>query len=161
MRDPRFIAEHRGGLLSRKSQMSLAQWGADCAEHVAHLLDQAGTRDERPGQAIQAAREWASGRIRAGEARKAAIAAHAAARECPDKAARSAARSAAHAAATAHMGDHALGAAAYARLAVRLACDAPARSKAHTDERSWQIACLPDEIRELVLSVIDRYEFKV
>jgi hypothetical protein len=74
--------------------------------------------DKRPRKAILAARNWAHGKIKCGEARKAALAAHAAARRCPYfSASQFAARSAGHAAATAHVARHANGAEWYAEKA--------------------------------------------
>ena len=124
-RDPRFIAVHRGGLLDRPLHRLLASWAADCAEHVLPLFTANFPEDDRPRGAIAIARAWSRGETSVGEARKAAFAAHAAARSASDAAAREAARAAGHAVATAHMADHELGAAAYAIKAVRLASRAP------------------------------------
>lgn len=81
-----------------------------------------------------------------GQAREAAVAAHAAARQTHG-AACLAARACGHAAATAHMADHELGAAFYALQA--LAIDAPDQRDA---ERAWQLRALPDQVAELVRS---------
>ena len=86
------------------------------------------TDDERPRAAIAAARDWVGGKIKMTDARKAAFAAHAAARETDNQAACLAARAARHAAPTAHVADHAKHAAAYALKAVS---DVDA-------ERQWQ-----------------------
>ena len=45
MRDNRFIAEHRGGLLTKKHHRQLMIWACICTEHVLTLLG--GTLDER------------------------------------------------------------------------------------------------------------------
>ena len=108
MRDKRFVAEHRGGPLSTHEHRLLALWAADCAEHVLSTVWK-DDNDQRPLDAIRQARAWARGEFSAGEARKAAVAAHAAARESQDDAATAAARAAGHAVATAHMADHSLG----------------------------------------------------
>ena len=84
------------------------------------------------------------------QARVAAYAAHAAARETSG-AAKDAARAAGHAAAVAHMADHELGAAAYAILAVRATAEHERRDEAGRGECAWQRAQLPDAIRDLVL----------
>ena len=84
------------------------------------------------------------------QARTAAFAAHAAAREAVG-AAREAARAAGHAVAVAHMADHELGAAAYAIRAARAAAREGEREEAGRLECQWQRAQLPGEIRELVL----------
>jgi len=110
-----------------------AAWAADCAERVLPYFEAAFPDDDRPRKAIEAARAWACGEIRVGEARTAAIAAHAAARAAiagpaagctvPRRAASAAARAAGHAAATAHVVGHARHAAAYAKKAAA-ACTA-------------------------------------
>ena len=112
--------------------------------------------DHRPRRAIETARAWSRGEATVGEARKASVAAHAAARDSADAAAREAARAAGHAVATAHMADHELGAAAYAIKAVRLASFTAEAMAAGERECRWQREQLPDAIRELVLSDAER-----
>jgi len=118
-------------LLNSKDKTALAVWAADCAERVLPLFEQHRPQDDRPRQAIEAARAFARGEIRVGAARQAAVAAHAAARECADDAARAAARAAGHAAATAHSARHALGPVMYATKAAGFAASAA--------EREWQL----------------------
>ena len=102
---------------------SQALWAADCAERVLPLFEDVFPGDDRPRKAIEAARAWARGEIRVSEARTAALAAHAAARDAAERpeahaaAACAAARAAGHAAATSHMVGHAPHAAAYAKKA--------------------------------------------
>lgn len=99
---------------------------AERAEAVLQWFEAACPGDERPRQAIEAARAWASGELRVGAARAAAFAAHAAARTAPvGSAACAAARAAGHAAATAHVVTHALHAARYAERAAALAAQDP------------------------------------
>jgi len=149
MRDIRFKAVHRGGLLDPRRHRLLAAWAADCAEHVLPLFTRQYPQDDRPLRAIEAARAWSRGEISVGEARAAAIAAYAAARDAEEGVARAVARAAGHAAATAHMGDHARGPAAYAVKAVQAACKAD-DAKAADRERAWQRKRLPEEIRALI-----------
>lgn len=145
MRDQRFVAEHRGGPLSRHNHQLMARWAAECAEHVLSALWKS-DKDQRPLDALRQARAWARGEISVGDARKAAVAAHAAARESKDAAATAAARATGHAAGTAHMADHCLGAAAYALKAAE-------QGGINTEqERQWQDQQLPVSIRDLVLS---------
>ncbi len=92
----------------------LALWAADCAERVLPMFVDAVSDDERPAAAIAAARGWVGGKLKMTDARKAAFAAHAAARKTDNQAACFAARAAGHAAATAHVADHAQHAATYA-----------------------------------------------
>jgi len=151
-RDPRFVAIHRGGLLDEAHHHLLAIWAADCAEHVLPLFTARHPQDDRPRRAIETARAWARGEATVGEARQAALTAHAAARGASDPAACAAARAAGHAVATAHMADHELGAAAYAIRAVRLSSPPAAAALAGARECEWQRAQLPAAIRDLVLS---------
>ena len=148
MRDGRFTAAHRGGSLSTERHRHLAAWAASCAEHVLPLSC-AVSPDGCPRAAIDSARAWVRGEISVGQARKAALAAHAAARQTDSAQAKAAARAAGHAAATAHMADHSLRAAFYALKAVH-AAGIPVSA-----ERAWQDACVPDDLRELVASARD------
>jgi len=153
MRDKRFVAKHRGGPLSMHNHQLLAIWAAECAEHVLSALWKA-DHDQRPFDALRQARAWARGEISVGDARKAAVAAHAAARESQDAAAAAAARAAGHAVATAHMADHSLGGAWYALKALKNA------GKSIDAERKWQDEQLPSEIKELVLTARESRKFK-
>lgn len=145
-RDPRLIAVHRGGLLSATDHRLLAAWAAGCAERVLPLFEGQREHDERPRNAIAEASAWAAGTATTGEARSAAVLAHAAAREATG-AAVPAARAAGHAAATAHMADHELGAAYYALLALQVSGASADEVEA---ERRWQLASVPAAVAELV-----------
>jgi hypothetical protein len=129
--------------LDKQDHRLLALWAADCAEHVLPYFEDKHQQDRRPRQAIEAARAWARGEIKCGEARAAALAAHAAARQADDDAARAAARAAGHAAATSHVATHARGAASYAVKAA--AASGAAR------ESDWHYQRLPKHLRPLVL----------
>ena len=115
----------------------LALWAAACAEHVLDVFSAVEQNDDRPAAAIAAARNWVRGDLPMVDARKAAFAAHAAARGTDSPFACFAARSAGHAAATAHVAEHAKHAAAYALKAV---VDAET-------ERDWQFEQLPEHLR--------------
>ena len=144
MRDKRFIAEHRGGPLKKQQHCQLMKWACNCAEHVLHLF---GERiDERLEDALHVAESWRQGRATVGEARKAALAAIAVARESSNPTAIAVARAVGHAAATAHMADHSLGPALYALKAVKSA------GKSVAAERKWQDEQLPCGVKELVLT---------
>ncbi|WP_084147781.1 putative immunity protein [Deinococcus frigens] len=114
----------------------LALWAADCAAHVLEAFEARCPQDDRPRKAIEAARAWAHGDLSMAEARAAAFASHAAAREASNPTAIAAARAAGHAAATAHVVTHAPHAARYALTA---ASDADA-------EREWQRGQLPERL---------------
>lgn len=149
-RDPRLVTVRRGGILQDADHHRLAVWAADCAQHVLHLFEEAQPSDDRPRRAAEQARAWARSEITMTQARNAAFAAHAAARDVLGSA-KEAARSAGHAVAVAHMADHELGAAAYAIRAVCAATPEVEREEAGRLECQWQRAQLPAEIRELVL----------
>lgn len=160
-RDVRFVAVHRGGLLDGACHRLLAGWAADCAGHVLGLFEARCPGDGRPRRAVETARAWSRGQATVGEAREAACAAHAAGRGATDAVAREAARAAGHAVATAHMADHELGAAAYAIRAARLAVAESEAAAAGERERRWQCERLPEAIRELVLSDMERRSKKL
>lgn len=145
MRDRRFIAEHRGGLLPHGSHVSLARWAADCAETVIRFFE-AHSNDPRPREALMTGRRWANGEVKTGVAMKASVAAHAAARAVADPTAVAAARAAAQAVATAHASDHSMGALLYSMKALEAAgMDA-------VGEFERQIKRLPEHLREQVAS---------
>jgi hypothetical protein len=144
MRDKRFIAEHRGGPLKKEQHYQLITWACDCAENVLYLFGE--KIDERLKNALHVAKEWKQGNTSVGDARKAAVDAHAVARESSNLTAIAVARSVGHAVATAHMADHSLGAAWYALKAVKNA------GKSIDAERKWQDEQLPSEIKGLVLT---------
>jgi thymidine phosphorylase len=149
-RDPRLITVHRGGTLSDADHRLLALWAADCAQHVLHLFEENRPNDERPRQAIEAARAWMRGEASMSQSRAAGGHAMAAARNLSG-AARHAAYAAGQAAVVAHVAAHELGAAAYAIKAAREAARNDQADEAGRLECQWQRAQLPNEIRALVL----------
>ncbi len=126
--------------LERLNQRDQALWAADCAEHVLPFFEAKCPGEVRPREAIEAARAWARGEIRCGAARKAALAAHAAAREAGDGAAVAAARAAGHAAATTHVARHSAGAGLYAAKAAFISGGHEGLDR----ERKWQLERLAD-----------------
>lgn len=144
MRDRRFIAEHRGGLLKKDHHRQLIIWACKCCEHVLPLCTE--TLDERLINALIIAKEWAVGNAKTGHAMKASVSSHVVAREAANPVTIAVARSIGHAVATAHMADHSLGAAIYALKAVKFA------GKSIDAERKWQNEQLKPEIMELVLT---------
>jgi hypothetical protein len=145
MRDIRFVAIHRGGILTKDQHHQLMRWARACSEHV---LPRAGPDpDPRILHALQVARDWENEQATVGDARNASVGAIAAANASPDPVQAAIARSAGHAVATAHMADHAPGAADYALKAVRLS------GMDVFEERQWQDERLSPEISGLILSV--------
>jgi hypothetical protein len=149
-RDPRLITARRGGTLSDTDHHLLALWAAGCAEHVVHHFDQVRPEDSRPREAIDVARAWVDGQMRMSEARKAAFASNAAARQVSG-AAKFAALAAGQATAVAHVAAHDLGAAAYAIKAARAAAHEKQAAAAAVAECRWQREQLPSAIRDLVI----------
>jgi hypothetical protein len=114
----------------------MALWACDVAERVLVEFERVFPDDERPRKAIDAGRKWSSGELTMIAARKAAFAAHAAARNAKNSfepKAEAAARSAGHAAATAHVITHAPHACTYALKA----CADP------ISEKLWQKSARP------------------
>jgi len=149
-RDSRFVTVRRGGTLQDSDHRLLAEWAADCAQHVLHLFEEIQPNDDRPRRAIELIRAWARGEITMSQSRAAGGHAMAAARELSG-AARHAAYAAGQAAAVAHVAAHELGAAAYAIKAVRAAAPKGESESAGRRECHWQREQLPEAIRELVL----------
>lgn len=123
--------------------MILANWAADCAERVLPIFSRA-SFDSRPQRAIDVLRAWAAGTVKTGDAMKASVAAHAAAREVKGGAAIAAARATGQAVATAHAADHSMGALLYALKAFE-ASGIPSHS-----EMIIRLAKLPKHLRPQV-----------
>ncbi len=146
MRDKRFIAKHRGGLLAMDQHKLLIKWSYLCVEHVLSLLGQ--LIDSRILNAISVAKEWEKGNVKTGVAMKAAVEAHSLARESSNPVEIAIARAAGHAVATAHMADHSLGGALYALKAVKYA------GRPIDIEKDWQNRKVPLELKDLVLETL-------
>ncbi len=131
-------------LLSKRNHRTLVPWATDCAEHVLSYFEEKYPKENRPRKAIEAGRAWVRGEITMSEARTAAFAAHAAARNTNQGAACAAARAAGHAAATAHVAGHAGYAATYAAKAATYAADHTDADANTAKERNWQFQHLLD-----------------
>lgn len=140
-----FIAEHRGGPLTKNNHRKLIKWARECAEHVLFLIEK--DIDKRLIYALDIAGKWENGNVPTGIAMKASLGAHAVARQVKDPVYKAIARSVGQAVATAHMADHSLGGAFYALKAIKLA------KKNVKKERDWQtkkLDKLPPDIIEIV-----------
>jgi hypothetical protein len=138
--------------LARKTDhKTLAVWSVDCVERVVHYFEEPYPEDHRPRNAIEACRAWIStGAFKMADIRRAALAAHAAARQVgEDTAARSAARAAGQTVATAHVPTHSVRAADYALQAIHRASDPSDADAAVVKERAWQYQHLVDLIRPI------------
>lgn len=97
---------------NKKNQKKLALWAADSAEDFLKYFEKKYPKDKRPRKAIEATRAWVEGKISVGDARRASLDSHAAARRAlkgNNLDACFAARAAGHAVATAHVPRHAYG----------------------------------------------------
>jgi len=147
MRDKQFVAVHRGGELSKENHYRLMHWGRLCALHGLSLLNN--KIDARLVHALAVAEAWEKGETSVGEAQKASVAAHAAAREASDPVSTAVARAIGHAVATAYMADHSLGGALYVLKAIKLS------GGAIDQEKEWQMKQLqslglPPELETLI-----------
>jgi hypothetical protein len=130
MRDKQFISVRRGGLLAHRDHHRLMRWARECSEHILSIYP--GNIDSRLIHALQIAKDWENNKLSTGEAMKASLGSHAAAREFSNPVNITIARSIGQAVATAHMADHSIGAALYALKAVKLA------GNSTDEERNWQ-----------------------
>ncbi len=128
------------------------QWAIQCAKHVRPLFGE--KVDPRLENALKVAAAWEHEEASVGDARNAAIAAHAVGRESSNPASVAVARAVGHAVAVAHMADHSLGAALYALKAVKAA------GGSVEAEQNWQLEHLPVDVRYLVLSALEAPKFK-
>lgn len=95
--------------MTKDNHKSLALWAADRAEKALPYYEKENPKDDRPRKAIDALRSWTIGKVKCGEVRKAAWAAHAAARSAKTDTAIFAARIAGQAASVAHVPTHSAG----------------------------------------------------
>lgn len=147
MRDIRFIAKHRGGLLEVQQHKSLITWACQCVEHAIDILNI--QIDDRLLCALSVAKAWQEGNVKTGEAMKAAVISHSVARESSDPIHVAIARAVGHAVATAHMADHSLGGALYSLKAMKYA------GYSVEKERKWQNEHIPSDLKDVVLSTLD------
>jgi hypothetical protein len=129
--------------LSEADRRIVAAWAADCADRALPLFEAEAPGDERPRAAIARARAFARGELATAEGIRLRFVGGRAADAVKAPAAVAAARAAGQAAAVCHMGAHALGAAAYAALAVGRAA---ARPEAVGEEVRWQLAHMTADV---------------
>nr|WP_218642551.1 hypothetical protein [Paenibacillus borealis] len=148
MRNVKFIDTDKGKTIGELQSVfehkTLVLWAVDCAERVLPFFEERHPDDKRLREAIEAGRAWVRGELTMSEARKAAFATHAAAREAEGDAACAAARSAGQAAASAHVAGHAIHAATYAAKAITYGSYPADRNSNTAKEREWQLQHLLD-----------------
>lgn len=130
--------------LSEADRRLVAAWAADCAERAVGLFEAEVPGDHRPRALIARTRAYARGELGTAEEIRRRFVGGVPAGEVRSPAAVAAARAAGQAVAICHMGAHALGAAAYAALAVSLA--APDRPQLVRDEIRWQLSHMTAEV---------------
>ncbi|WP_338425611.1 putative immunity protein [Sphingopyxis kveilinensis] len=142
--------------LSLSDRRLVAEWAAACADRVLWLFETVCPDDDRPRTAIVRAQAFAAGELAAAAGIRQRFGGGGIAAKSP--AATAAARAAGQASAVCHMGTHALGAAAYAILAVKM--EVPDRPEAAEDEMDWQRAQMSADVlaalRKLPLVGTDR-----
>lgn len=117
-------------LIETQSKATLANWAIHYSEQVLlPIWEKNSPGDERPKEALEAARQWLSGAIKLPEAKKKILECHGAARDAESKsAAQAAARAIGQSASTIHSARHCIGLALYGALAMaydELGTDAP------------------------------------
>lgn len=107
-------------LVETQSKTTLANWCVDYSEsRLLPIYESAYPNDLRPRNALAAAREWLSGRIKLPQAKAVILECHAAAREAEaNPSAQAAARAIGQCASTIHSASHCAGLALYGALAV-------------------------------------------
>lgn len=142
MRDPNFVARHRGGLLSDVDHRLLMKWALAMTEHLALYLTI--PIDPVLIEAMQVGRQWSEETVGTGAAMKASRAVHKHAQGITDPAYKLFCRSVGQAVATAHMADHSMGPVYYGKKLVRvLGLD-------EEQELAWQLATLGQLSPDLV-----------
>jgi hypothetical protein len=131
--------------LSEADRRLVAAWAADCAERVLGVFEAEAPDDDRPRAAIARARAFARGEMTTAEGIWNRFSGGVPPRDLKSPASTAAARAAGQAVAVCHMGAHALGAAAYAVHATRLAN--PDRPEAVNDEIGWQLSHMSPAVR--------------
>ena len=131
--------------LSEADRRLVAGWVADCVERVLGLFEAEAPADDRPRALVARTRAYARGELNTADEIRRRFVGGIGLGDVTNPAAVSAAHAAGQAVAVCHMGAHALGAAAYAVMAVGLAH--PGRPEAVDDEIRWQLDHMSPEVR--------------
>ena len=133
MRDPHFIAVHRGGLLDLENQRALMRWAVSCARHL--IGPQGYGSDLFLEAALAVGDRYAEGIAKTKDAIEASRAVHKRAKVEEEAVTKLCFRIVGQAVATAHMADHCLGPVWYGkRLLVSVAGDWKAEVAWQRDE---------------------------
>lgn len=126
-------------LIEKQKHRTLVLWSIECAERVLPIFEGQYPQDERPREAIEAAKAWARGKIKMPEAKKAAHATHNAATAVAeeDPAACAAARAMGHVVGTVHVETHAMGFVMYSITAFVYAAEQKDADDVIAKECNW------------------------
>ena len=125
-------------LIEKQKHRTLVMWAIDCSERVLAIFEARCPEDQRPREAVEAARTWARGEIKMPAAKKAAHAAHNAATAVEkDAAACAAARAMGHVVGTVHVETHAMGLIMYGLTAFVYAAGPQDADEVTARECSW------------------------
>lgn len=127
-------------IYEEKTQIQLAQWALDLAEHILALAGYDYEADPFIRAGFTANRQWQSGAARMFDVRQAGFKVHQIAKTCENPVMQAALRVAGHAVGTGHMREHAMVASDYAIKTINLKY--PNDMNAVRAEREWQIAAL-------------------
>ncbi len=97
------------GLMEMQKHRTLVMWSFECAKEPLSTFEKKYPNDIRLRKALEFSEAWALGNVKMPEAKKAILAAHAAAKEINDKECIAIAHAIGHAGATVHVETHALG----------------------------------------------------
>ena len=106
-------------LIETQNKVTLANWCiAYCEEHILPVFEKQYPGDDRPGNALSAARDWLDGKIKLLQAKAVILECHEAARELEGRpTAQACARAIGQCASTIHSASHCVGLAYYGALA--------------------------------------------
>jgi len=126
-------------LIEKQKHRTLVLWSIECAGRVLPIFEEKHPQDERPREAVEAAKAWARGEIKMPAAKKAAHAAHNAATAVAeeDPAACAAARAIGHVVGTVHVETHAMGFVMYAITAFVYAAEPKVADEVIAKECDW------------------------
>jgi hypothetical protein len=126
-------------LIAKQKRRTLVLWVIDCAHSVLPIFESEYPNDNRPRNAIEAAKKWAQGKIKMSIAKKAALATHNAATLISDEnpAACAAARAIGHVVGTVHVETHAMSFVLYTLTAFVYATNQNSDDKVITERCNW------------------------
>lgn len=137
--------------LSEADRRLVAAWAADCVERTLGLFEAEAPGDGRPRALVARTRAYALGELNTADEIRRRFVGGIGPGDVKTPAAVAAAHAAGQAVAVCHMGAHALGAAAYAVMAVGLAH--PDQHEPVDDEIRWQLGHMSAEVRAALRSL--------